>query len=176
VQANPNGRADIARHQVFPGQNAPVNPEGAGIVPQDSLAAESYRQGGDFASNAGSKPEQFSLEERAERLQSASGGASQGGGAHTATAPSYIESQYIKDTSGPHGKNIHEDKNLGEPGRSDGLRRALNSEPGTADDPSRLAERKFQNEDFAAAGGQGPREGAVNTESKYDNLDRQEEA
>ena len=140
-------------------------------MPQDSLAAESYRKGGDFASNPGSKPEQFSLDERAERLQGASAASKE-----DHTAPSYVESQYIMDTGGPHGKNIHEDKNLGEPGTRDGLGRALRAEPGTENDPSRLAERRFQNEDFAAAGGQGPREGAVGTQSKYDNLDRKEEA
>ncbi|KAJ9156460.1 hypothetical protein NKR23_g877 [Pleurostoma richardsiae] len=38
------------------GQNAPTYQESAGTVPDESLAAESYRAGGEFASNRGAEP------------------------------------------------------------------------------------------------------------------------
>lgn len=161
--------------QVDLGENAPVNQEGAGIVAQDSLAAESYRKDGDFASNSGARPEKFSLEERAEALGGATAGGARAGSAQGQTAPSYVESQYIRDNAGPHGKNIHEEK-LDDSELHDGLKRALRSEPGSQDDPSRLAEQRFQFQDSAAPGGQGPRENAVGSNTAFGKLDGEKEA
>ncbi|KAI8655967.1 hypothetical protein NCS55_01250500 [Fusarium keratoplasticum] len=50
----------------------------------------------------------------------------------------------------------------------DGLQKALNAEPGSDDDPGRLAELKFQQQQ--AGGGAGPREGKLSTKSGYDAL------
>ncbi|KAK3181220.1 hypothetical protein K4F52_007496 [Lecanicillium sp. MT-2017a] len=170
MSSNSNHGAPSYGTKVDLGENAPVNQENAGIVAQDSLAAESYRKDGDFASNPGARPEKFSIEERAEALGGASSGSAQG-----QTAPSYVESQYIRDNAGPHGKNIHEAK-LDDSELHDGLKRALRSEPGSQDDPSRLAEQRFQFQDSAAPGGQGPRENAVGSNTAFGKLDGEKEA
>jgi hypothetical protein len=80
---------------------------------------------------------------------------------------------YIKDTKGPHGKKIKEgirDDKGSSKEDSDGLQRALRAEPGSEDDPSRLAERQMLQGNSMGARGSGPRQSEVAGESMYDVL------
>lgn len=52
----------------------------------------------------------------------------------------------------------------------DGLKAALNAEPGSSDDPSRLAEQQFQLNNEAKSRAAGPKEGDLTNETKYDAL------
>ncbi|XWW92818.1 hypothetical protein V2A60_000745 [Cordyceps javanica] len=119
------------------GHKAPQLNERAGVVADDSLAAESYRKDGEFAKNAGAEPEQFQNDKN---IGSAPKAAQQANGG---TAPSYVVDTQLQDRSGPHGKNIREE-GFDHPDNQDGLKRALQSEPGSEDDPSRLAEQQMQ--------------------------------
>ncbi|OAA71526.1 hypothetical protein ISF_02077 [Cordyceps fumosorosea ARSEF 2679] len=119
------------------GNKAPELRERAGMVADDSLAAESYRKDGEFAKNASVKPEKFQTDQN---IHSGPKAAQQGNGG---SAPSYLVDTQLRDRGGPHGKNIREE-NLDLPDNSDGLKRALRSEPGSEDDPSRLAEQQLQ--------------------------------
>ncbi|OAQ98904.1 hypothetical protein LLEC1_02457 [Akanthomyces lecanii] len=127
------------------GDKAPEKNERAGIVADDSLAAESYRDDGEFAKNAGAKPEHFDNDKNIysspEAAQGGNGGA----------APSYLVDTQLRDKGGPHGKNIREE-NLDLLDNRDGLKRALRSEPGSEDDPSRLAEQQMAQERSAIPG------------------------
>jgi hypothetical protein len=128
-------------------------------VASESLAAESYREGGAFESNVGAQPENLSA---SEYNQTASGNL------HAGTTPSYVSSQYARDTSGSHGKNIHE--GFDDSGVRDGLKAALAAEPGSQDDPSRLAEQQFELKENAKTRAAGPRQTGLSTETKYDAL------
>ncbi|KAK8147846.1 hypothetical protein MY1884_001812 [Beauveria asiatica] len=118
------------------GNQAPERNEPAGIVASESLAAESSRNDGEFAKNSGAKPEPSqntkNMHGAPKAAQHANGGA----------APSYAVDTQLRQT-GPHGKNIREE-NIDATGYRDGLKRALRSEPGSEDDPSRLAEQQFE--------------------------------
>lgn len=169
------------------GKNAPVNQEAAGLVASESLAAESYEAGGEFAQNRNAQPEGVSgssqrsevsssrQEEASGRQKEASG--RQGKKAATAgEAPSYVADQYITDKKGPHGKNVKEgisDKADAKKKNNDGLERALRAEPGSEDDPSRLAERQMLQGQSLGGGGAGPRQGELTGETKYDVLERE---
>ncbi|KAI1749737.1 HET-domain-containing protein [Xylaria castorea] len=60
------------------------------------------------------------------------------GGGNTHTAPSYVDNQFYRDPSGPHGKNIKEDDSIG---TGDTAKNAsFSAEIGSKDDPSLLAE------------------------------------
>lgn len=167
------------------GKDAPVNQEAAGLVKGESLAAESYEESGEFVQNRNAQPEGVSSSgqsegasgqkdtsflEDAANLQK-SGGRQQAKSAVAGAAP-------VKDTKRPHGKNIKEgisgddkadakkDKNKD----SDGLQRALRAEPGSEDDPSRLAERRMLQGNSMSAGGAGPRQSEISGETRYDVL------
>ncbi|KAJ4165728.1 hypothetical protein LMH87_007348 [Akanthomyces muscarius] len=119
------------------GNKAPELNERAGIVADDSLAGESYRNDGEFSKNAGAKPEHFGNDKN---IHSGPKAAQDGNGG---AAPSYLVDTQLRDQGGPHGKNIREE-NLDLLDNRDGLKRALRSEPGSEDDPSRLAEQQMQ--------------------------------
>ncbi|KAL7929885.1 hypothetical protein V8C35DRAFT_314561 [Trichoderma chlorosporum] len=158
--ASPHISANYTK--VHASKDDPVHREGAGIVASESLAAESIQHGGEFAQNRNVQPEVMSgsdLESQSRR---------EGGSA--VEAPGYAADQDIKDTKGPHGKGIK--KGVGEESgvRNDGLERALRSEPGSEDDPSRLAEAQMLQRDSLGGGGAGPRQSRLDTESKYDAL------
>lgn len=158
----------------------------------ESLAAESYREGGTFESNVGAQPENLSASEytqapsgkldaapdaeyrerahdttshKASSYDKARGSEAQ---SHAGTAPSYISSQYARDTSGPHGKNIHE--GFDDSGVRDGLKAALAAEPGSKDDPSRLAEQQFEQNQNVPGRAAGPKQADLSTATKYDAL------
>ncbi|KAF4983446.1 hypothetical protein FZEAL_1175 [Fusarium zealandicum] len=162
------------------GQNAPSKTEGAGTVTSESLAAESNKEGGDFASNTGihsenqssSKPtstENSSAGRDTTSTSTSTGAAPQsssGSNSSAGTAPSYVENQSIK-ASGPHGKNLKEG-DWDESKVEDGLKKALESEPGSENDPSRLAEEQIQHKQSAT--GTGPRQGEVTNKTAFDSL------
>ncbi|KAF3760855.1 hypothetical protein M406DRAFT_358371 [Cryphonectria parasitica EP155] len=134
------------------GEHAPVVQEGAGAVAPDSLAAESVREGGEFASNkrntisteaasnlASSKPHEApgSLEASSEQGQA---------------APSYVDIQRTRDSSGPHGANITQDPGMtGRPAK-------FNVEVGGKEDPGREAVHSMLLKQTKGAPGTGERE------------------
>ncbi|KAL7907841.1 hypothetical protein GGI35DRAFT_70055 [Trichoderma velutinum] len=154
--------------KVKPGKDAPVQREGAGIVASESLAAESVQHGGEFAQNRNIQPEVITGSDL--KTQSGREGSGAGGG-NGGVAPSYVADQYIKNTGPPHGKNIKEgiDEDSGKD--KDGLKKALRSEPGSEDDPSRLAELEMFKKQSSGARDAGPRQGHLEGESRYDKLD-----
>ncbi|VUC28153.1 unnamed protein product [Clonostachys rosea] len=151
--------------------------EAAGPVSSESLAAESYREGGAFASNVGAQPEGFeksnlkkkseSKKQESKKSESRKLDAAPGEGyrkgpqdesyenpnarntgtsenrpeSYAGEAPSYVNSQYV-DTHGPKGKNLHE--GFDDSGTKDGIQAAMKAKIGSKDDPSRLAESKFE--------------------------------
>lgn len=155
--------------QVTPG-DAPTYREGAGIVANDSLAAESVNAGGEFASNrnintsstststnnpASQKPHETPAE------VAAGTNSSQG-----AAAPTYVNAQNIRDPSGPHGNNISEDAEMtGRPAKFD-------VEIGSKDDPARQAEKSFGGRQVGGA----PGGGNGNGEQPYEALGRETDA
>jgi hypothetical protein len=177
------------------GQNAPVKEEGPGKVAPESLAAESAKEGGGFASNEGIRSENQassgsentsvgrttktssvhsantssapSSNSNSNSNSAQSGSAKSNGG----TAPSYVENQYIKASGGPHGKNITE--GFDDSKTEDGLKKALNSEPGSEDDPSRVAELQFQQSQTAAGRDAGPKQTGLANESSFDALNNE---
>jgi len=191
-------KAPGAGTKVNPGRNDPAVRETAGNVASESLAAESYREDGGFADNRGAEPENLSSRSRstsgAEELSAAANsntrgaahdatlsnagrydeaagrGADNMGSSYAGTAPSYISSQYHKDPNGPHGKNLTEgdwDESQGK----DGLRRALASEPGSKNDPSRLAEQDFKLKQSTGGRDTGPKQHALDKQTPFDSLD-----
>ncbi|KAM5356515.1 hypothetical protein ACJ41O_003161 [Fusarium nematophilum] len=140
------------------GQNAPTKQEGAGDVPSESLAAQSYAEGGDYASNEGMRSENLPSKSTFASKPANAGQDAPSAGRDapqsTGTAPSY--SQTLKEGGG-----WDDSKD------EDGLQRALNAEPGSDDDPSRLAEQQFRRQ----SGGAGPREKDLKTKTVYDTLD-----
>ncbi|CZS98581.1 uncharacterized protein RAG0_07255 [Rhynchosporium agropyri] len=86
----------------------------------------------------------------------------------TGTAPSYVNSQF-NDTYGPKGKNLQE----GGFESRDANNASFNSEIGSKNDPSRLAERDFQrqNADFEGVAGMPRQEGDLE-DNTYEALKR----
>ncbi|RDA85273.1 hypothetical protein CP532_2350 [Ophiocordyceps camponoti-leonardi (nom. inval.)] len=140
-------KAPSAGTKVDPGQNAPVTREGAGFVASDSLAAESSRNDGDFAENRRNQPD-------ASRDPS-----------KTTTGPAQI------GVSGAQSK-ISDAGGFDDPRLKDGLAKALQSEPGSADDPSRLAEAQMRQAEAARPGVTGHNQSELSTETAYDALSR----
>ncbi|RTE74260.1 hypothetical protein BHE90_011294 [Fusarium euwallaceae] len=140
--------------QVDLGKDAPTKKEGAGAVPSESLAAESFKEGGEFTSNKGI---------RSENAPSKSSEASSTGRTGNVSKSS---SGQAEGHQRRHSKNL--EGSWDESKTEDGLQKALNSEPGSDDDPGRLAELKFQQQQ--AGGGAGPREAKLSTKSGYDAL------
>ncbi|KAJ4422500.1 hypothetical protein N0V82_002834 [Gnomoniopsis sp. IMI 355080] len=141
--------------------DAPTYREGAGLVPKDSLAAESVQAGGEFASNrnihmtnttsssSSNNDNNAASQKPHETPGEAAANSSQG-----APAPTYVNVQYMRDPHGPHGKNITEDPEMtGRPAK-------LNVQPGSKEDPAREAEKRFLARQVGGApgGGNGSRE------------------
>lgn len=93
--------------QVNLGKNAPVVREGAGAVASESLAAESFREGGEFSKNRNIN--EIDSNTTAHHSSKAPSSAPAPAESHAETAPSYVNTQNIRDSAGPHGKNITED-------------------------------------------------------------------
>ncbi|KAG5981704.1 hypothetical protein E4U55_002629 [Claviceps digitariae] len=162
--------APSAGTKVNAGKNAPVTQESAGPVLSDSLAAESYQAGGKFAENRDAKPENASYDLIGEAPSRGSGPRVEGTQGHA--APTYINSQYISDPHGPHGKNLKEE-DFDYQQVLDGQRRTFEAEPGSVNDPGRWAEVKFEKKNAAT-----PRAAASKdsnellTGTVYDSLER----
>ncbi|PHH61010.1 hypothetical protein CDD81_976 [Ophiocordyceps australis] len=80
------------------------------------------------------------------------------------TAPSYVAAQYATG-QGPHG-NWAKQEGMESAKLEPGLQRALRSEPGSADDPSRVAEARFAQPRVA-----GRRDAELATGSAFDGLE-----
>lgn len=150
-------KAPGAGTKVSAGINAPTVQEGPGEVKPDSLAAESpaFRQ----ANSAGLDNQQGRRREGASgsaRAPGTSTSYSQGamsresGSGDARAAPTYVENQYCRDPSGPHGRNITEDDSIGTEDKAKNA--SLVAEIGSKDDPSLLAERKFRQANSVAPG------------------------
>ena len=81
-------------------------------------------------------------------------------------APTYVNKQYTRDQAGPHGKNLQEGGFEGSgPGKS------IQAEPGSKDDPARLAEQKMNLNQTHGGTGTGPRQTRLSGEQPYGALD-----
>ncbi|KAL9948868.1 hypothetical protein D7B24_004927 [Verticillium nonalfalfae] len=177
------------------GKDAPVTQESTGAVPSGSLANESAKKGGDFAENSGvqagstadskssgTDANHGSSKNSNSNASSSTKGSSGGGGggngdskssgAQGGTAPSYVENQYIRDGSGPHGKNLQE--GIDYANTKDGLKAALEAEPGSANDPARAAEQQFLQSQTRAGRDAGPKEFEVGSKTTFDNLEEKQ--
>ncbi|RYO93835.1 hypothetical protein DL766_005079 [Monosporascus sp. MC13-8B] len=152
------GKAPSEGQKVTAGQNAPYTSEAIGRVAPDSLASESqaFRQANEatpqqsenFSSGAG-----------------AAGAAGATGATHNADpAPTYVNNQYNRDPSGPHGKNLKGDNSIGNE------KNTSVSEFGTKDDPGAAAEQKFTLADSTNAGSTGGRQKGIDGKTPYDAL------
>ncbi|CAG8958112.1 hypothetical protein HYFRA_00000458 [Hymenoscyphus fraxineus] len=138
--------------------NAPVIKEGAGAVVSDSLAAESTREGGGFASNRDTDPfgpkgsnstftnrdtssatrldptvDAEAREAESDWAEEKKLGASGGQRGNAGTAPSYVSSQFV-DSKGPKGENLTEGFEGGA-----GNNASFNGAIGGRNDPGRKA-------------------------------------
>ncbi|KAI8945916.1 hypothetical protein F4801DRAFT_97607 [Xylaria longipes] len=169
-------KAPSAGTKASAGPNDPVIQEGPGVVKSDSLAAESqaFRQANAAGlDNQERRPQEgVSASARAPGTSTtySQGGMSRetGSGSSADTAPSYVENQFHRDSSGPHGKNIKEDDSIGTGDTSKNA--SFTAEIGSKDDPSLLAERKFQQMNSIAPGSSGGRERTTHDKTTYDVL------
>merc|ERR1712054_477130 len=137
TSANMVGKAPSEGQKVDFGQNAPSKVEGAGVVTEGSLAAESLQESGGFAANKGIHGENIpsnasttntlgaasNAMSRGEATDSGSFAEGQKAKSNAGAAPTYVASQYAVDQSGPHGKNITE--GFDDAGAQDGTQKAL---------------------------------------------------
>jgi hypothetical protein len=141
------------------GQNAPVVQEGAGIVARDSLANESVQDSGEFSENRNIRLEEAGSSHGPKKSSSSSSSHHHHGGGKPIPseeqgqpAPTYVNNQYIRDSAGPHGKDITEDRDLtGRPAK-------FNVEVGSKQDPARVAERNMLLKQTRGAPGTGERQ------------------
>ncbi|KAI0490359.1 hypothetical protein F4859DRAFT_6243 [Xylaria cf. heliscus] len=158
--------------KVSAGPNDPIIQEGPGAVKPDSLAAESqaFRQ----ANAAGLDKQQRRPQEgvsASARTPGTSTTYPQGGRSRetgSGSAPSYLESQFRREPGGPHGHNIKEDDIIGTEDRARNA--SFAAEIGAKDDPSLLAERRFEQQNAIAPGSSGGRERATHEKTTYDVL------
>ncbi|KAJ4396286.1 hypothetical protein N0V93_000505 [Gnomoniopsis smithogilvyi] len=145
----------------------PVYREGAGVVTDDSLAAESLRNGGEFAANRNiHEPDSFLSNDPASQKPHETPGEAAANSSQGNPAPTYVNTQYIRDPKGPHGKNVHEDPEMtGRPAK-------LNVEPGSKEDPAREAEKRFLSRQVGGAPGGGNGSG----EQPFEALERETNA
>ncbi|KAL1865662.1 hypothetical protein Daus18300_007038 [Diaporthe australafricana] len=154
--------------QVTLGDKAPVTQEGAGNV-SGSLAAESAQNGGEFSNNRNIN-ESGGTDTGAKAPGTSSSSTSTSGGAATGAAPTYVNNQYTRDSGGPHGKNITEDPEMtGRPGK-------FNVEPGSKEDPGRLAEQDLRLKQTRGAPGTGERQDAAGDQQPFAALDNETSA
>ncbi|KAI1411863.1 hypothetical protein F5Y13DRAFT_164501 [Hypoxylon sp. FL1857] len=161
-----SGKAPSEGTKVTAGKNAPITTEGPGVVAQDSLATESQA----FRQANQAEPQQVPRENltSASKPHEGSTGSLGQSSSHAGTAPSYVQSQYLKDHAGPHGKNIKEDDSIG---TEDKAKNASFSEFGTKNDPGLAAEQKFTLSGTANASSTGGREKGVDAQQPYGALD-----
>jgi len=166
------GKAPSEGTKVTMGKDAPSTSAATGAVASDSLAAESqtFLQSNNVAAQQPSSEALATPSKPRETTQavSASGAASSAG-----AAPSYVSDVYLKDPSGPHGKNIKEDNSIG---TEDKTKNTSFSEFGTNNDPGMAAEQKFALADAAAASSTGARQTAQDGKTPYDALGSEKEA
>lgn len=138
--------------------------EGAGNV-SGSLAAESAQKGGEFANNRNIDDSGSTTGGKASvKVQDAS---STGTSAAAGTAPTYVNNQSARDSGGPHGKNITEDPEMtGRPAK-------FNVEPGSKEDPGRVAEQQMRLKQTGGAPGTGERQEGVDNQQPYGALDNE---
>ncbi|KAI5865390.1 hypothetical protein GGS23DRAFT_559007 [Durotheca rogersii] len=159
-----SGKAPSEGTKVTAGKDAPVTREGPGIVTEDSLAAESrfFRQANEAA------PQHISPVVLTAPSNTPQSGAhnptAKQGDRNAAAAPSYVQSQYASDPSGPHGRNVREDDDIGTDGR---YTNASFSEFGTRGDPGRAAEQKFTHPGSVNAGTTAGREKRVDDDQPF---------
>lgn len=155
----------ICRHlpilQVTPG-NRPTVQEGAGMVPSESLANESLREGSAFTENRGIHGENVSRTVGSENTSSS--------GRNAGSAGSSIPRQHKRRSSGSHGKNVQEGGDWDESQAQEGIQMALNADPGSENDPSRLAEQKMQLKQVAGGRDTGPKQYKLEKKTVYDAL------
>ncbi|KAI1288224.1 hypothetical protein F5Y03DRAFT_379975 [Xylaria venustula] len=172
-------KAPSAGTKVSAGKDDPVIQEAPGAVNPDSLAAES--QAFQQANRAGVDSQQSRPQEGASASARAPGTSTtypggamsrETGSQRAETAPTYVENQYRRDPSGPHGKNITEDDSIGTEDRAKNA--SFAAEIGSKDDPSLLAERKITQANSVAPGSSGGRERTVDDKTTYDVLGDQE--
>lgn len=139
--------------------------EGAGNV-SGSLAAESAQKGGEFANNRNIDDSGSTATggNAGVKIQDAS---SAGTSASAGTAPTYVNNQSARDSGGPHGKNITEDPEMtGRPAK-------FNVEPGSKEDPGRVAEQNMRLSQTGGAPGTGERQEGVDNQQPYGALDNE---
>jgi hypothetical protein len=142
-----------------------VTQEGAGNV-SGSLAQESAQNGGEFAQNRNIDTSSTNTAAKAQGTTSSSDSSGSGGAAVAGTAPTYVNNQYIRDSGGPHGKNITEDPEMtGRPAKL--------AEPGSKDDPARVAEQEMLLKQTRGAPGTGERQEAAGNQQPYGALDNE---
>lgn len=145
--------------------DAPIYREGAGVVAPDSLAAESVQAGGEFATNRNIRAPSSTNNPASQKPHEAPGEAA-ANSQQGAPAPSYVNTQNIRDAAGPHGKNISEDAEMmGRPGK-------FNVEIGSKQDPAREAEKNFGGRQVGGA----PGGGNGTAEQPYEALGRETDA
>ena len=152
--------------------------EGAGAVVDESLAAESIREGGGFAANRAAEPGSGPARDPRAGAPNTRGEPHKGEGAlenqqsYAGTAPSYASSgEFMKDTKGPHGKNLTEGGFQGS-----GTDGGVLPEPGSQQDPARVAENSMM-EGMREGSGQAKRRvGQLENEQPYGALATDEPA
>ncbi|KAK7994860.1 hypothetical protein PG990_013633 [Apiospora arundinis] len=167
----PGRQAPSEGTKVNMGNQAPVIQEGSGAIQPDSLAAESQA----FQSHArttegvsASKSQEGYSNTSSSISGSDTGLKSSSGAASAGTAPSYVNNLRNQDASGPHGKNLTEDQHLEGQNAS--------NEFDTANDPGRLAEKKFALGANTAPVATGGREEHLDKKAPYDALSSEKEA
>ncbi|KAK0615045.1 hypothetical protein B0T17DRAFT_540930 [Bombardia bombarda] len=165
--------------------NPPTTQESAGAIDASSLAAESIRSGGAFSSNRGAIPGSSPAQDDRKRAPGQGGTSASGTLANQESyggvAPSYVNSA-PQDHSGPHGRNLTEGGFAGS-----GTAGGRLPEPGSKQDPSRMAELKMGltgGKGMGSGTGRSRREGGqeqgddweVETERGFEALKRDEEA
>ncbi|KAI2602445.1 hypothetical protein GGR54DRAFT_501602 [Hypoxylon sp. NC1633] len=176
-----SGKASSEGTKVSGGQNAPVTNESTGLViAEGSLAAESqtFRKANQAVPQqvprenltSASRPHESGVHKAAPSSFDATYGQ---GDYNASAAPSYVQSQYIKDQSGPHGKNLKEDDSIG---TEDKTKNTSFSEFGTKNDPGLAAEQKFTRSNATGGGSTGGREKGVDSKQPYEALGGDTEA
>lgn len=87
------------------------------------------------------------------------------------TAPTYVSSSFVRDTGGPHGKNLKEGGFEGS-----GTGKGNLAEPGSLGDPGRVAEAHFAKINKEVGREAGPRQGKLDNEQPYGALGSEKEA
>ncbi|KAI1768033.1 hypothetical protein GGR53DRAFT_32985 [Hypoxylon sp. FL1150] len=165
--------------KVNPGKDAPLTKGAHGVVAQDSLAAESqtFREANQAEPQPVSREDLTSASKSHEGVhQKTSSGSttaktkSHHKGHHKdedyngAPAPTYVQSQYIKNPAGPHGKNIKEDDSIA---TEDKTKNAGVSKAGTAEDPGRAALDQFARANTAHAASTAGRDKKIDNEQPF---------